>query len=101
VLAPVRVVHSGVRLADVAATLGASCRRVVILTDWDAAGGRLARRLRDLLGDGRLDVDLEVRRELARALRGEVAHVEGLRTWVGHRLEAQGRTIDEWLAETA
>ncbi|MCI4346872.1 MAG: hypothetical protein L3K07_09015 [Thermoplasmata archaeon] len=99
--APVRVVHNGARLADVAGSLAGHARRVVVLTDWDAAGGRLARRLRDLLGDGRLYVDVETRRELANALRGEVVHVEGLRTWVRHRLEARGRTIDEWLAETA
>jgi 5S rRNA maturation endonuclease (ribonuclease M5) len=101
VAAPIRVVHDGGSLAALAGSLAGASRRVVVLTDWDAAGGRLARRLRELLSDGRVEVDLESRRRLSRALRSEVVHVEGLRGWAERRLALLGDTLEEWLARTS
>ncbi|MCI4342213.1 MAG: hypothetical protein L3K11_07570 [Thermoplasmata archaeon] len=101
VTAPIQVVHDGESLASLAGTLAERAERVVVLTDWDGAGGQLARRLRELLSDGRLAVDLESRRRLAHALRGELVHVEGLRRWVEHRLQSRSDSLEEWLSRTA
>lgn len=97
VRAPIRIVHGGLSLADLAASLTGRSRRVVILTDWDRSGGQLAHRLEMLVGDGRHRVDLETRRDLARALRGELVHVEGLLRWTERKLQKAGYTIEEWL----
>jgi 5S rRNA maturation endonuclease (ribonuclease M5) len=43
---------------------------LIVLTDWDRTGGSLARRLRENLS-GRITLDLEIRRRLAR-----IAHVK-------------------------
>jgi 5S rRNA maturation endonuclease (ribonuclease M5) len=101
VVAPIRVVHDGESLSALANSIAGESRRVVVLTDWDAAGGRLARRLRELLSDGRVEVDLEARRRLSLALRAEVVHVEGLRGWAERRLALLGLSLEEWLARTA
>jgi 5S rRNA maturation endonuclease (ribonuclease M5) len=95
--APIRIVHAGTSLADVAASLSQRAQRVVVLTDWDRAGGQLAHRLEQLAKDGRRRVDLETRRELARALRGEIVHVEGLLRWAERKVQQFGFSLDEWL----
>ncbi|MCI4323367.1 MAG: toprim domain-containing protein [Thermoplasmata archaeon] len=95
----VHLVHHGDRMPEVAERVSRSASRVIVLTDWDAAGGRLARRLADLLRDGRVDVDLEHRRRLGVSLRGELVHVEGLLAWVERRLAETNRTVDEWRRE--
>jgi 5S rRNA maturation endonuclease (ribonuclease M5) len=100
VSAPIRMVHDGESLAALASSIASGSRRVVLLTDWDAAGGRLARRLKELLSDGRVEVDLEARRRLSLALRSEVVHVEGLRGWAERRLALLGDSLEEWLART-
>ncbi|HEV2449804.1 MAG TPA: hypothetical protein VGU43_05275, partial [Thermoplasmata archaeon] len=101
VSAPIRIVHNGESLAGLAGSISSGVRRVVVLTDWDAAGGRIARRMRELLADGRLEVDLDSRRRLSLALRAELVHVEGLHSWVERKLRLSGDSLDEWLARTA
>ncbi len=95
----IELVHRGERLADVAHRLSTSTRHVIVLTDWDLAGGHLAHRLEQLLDDGRLAVDLDLRRRLGVALRGEVVHLEGLGGWARRRAEESGTPLEEWLAD--
>jgi 5S rRNA maturation endonuclease (ribonuclease M5) len=91
----VQLVHRGQPLAEVAGSFGASVREVIVLTDWDAAGGEFARRLRDLLSGGPARVNLDFRRRIGVALRGEIVHLEGLAAWAGRRSEEEGLTLEE------
>jgi 5S rRNA maturation endonuclease (ribonuclease M5) len=91
------LVHHGQSLSGVAREITEAGRRVIVLTDWDVEGGRLAQRLRELLHDGRLELDLDYRRRLARTLRGEIVHVEGLSGWANRMAQKVGLTLDEWL----
>ena len=95
----VELVHRGRTLPDVAHRLSRSTREVIVLTDWDTAGGHLAHRLEQLLTDGRLGVNLEFRRRIGVALRGEVVHLEGLGGWARRRAEEEGTPLEEWLAD--
>ncbi|MGI0054059.1 MAG: hypothetical protein ACREC5_06815 [Thermoplasmata archaeon] len=99
VTTPIVLVHRGQALAGVAGDTAGSFRRVVVLTDWDPAGGRLARRLRALLEDGRIEVDVDLRRRLGHSLRGEVVHLEGLAGWARRRAEREGLLLEEWIAD--
>ncbi len=92
------LVHRGVRLSAIAHDLDRGARRAIVLTDWDAAGGLLARRLRELLEAGPVEVDLEYRRRLARVVRGEVVHVEGLFRWARRLAERSGAPLDHYLS---
>lgn len=91
--------HHGRRLPAVAKELTDSADRVILLTDWDTEGGHLAQRLRELLGAGRTEVDLELRRRLAKALRGELVHVEGLYGWARRAAERQGAALEHFQPE--
>jgi len=93
VTGPVTLVHRGRTLSEIAQQLEATARRVVILTDWDTEGGHLAQRLKEFLGDGRTGPDLEQRRRLARVLRGELVHVEGLYGWAARSAEKAHRSL--------
>jgi 5S rRNA maturation endonuclease (ribonuclease M5) len=92
------VLHGGRTLAGSAEALVRRSRRVVVLTDWDGEGGHLAHRLAEFLEAERLELDLETRRRLARILRGELVHVEGLYGWARRLAEKQGQTLDALLA---
>ncbi len=94
VVGSVVAVHRGRTLAGTAHALVASSSRVILLTDWDTEGGHLAHRLKELLGADRTRLDLEYRRRLARILRGELVHVEGLHGWVRRQAERRGQTLD-------
>lgn len=94
---PIELVHQGTPLAETAQRLLERRRTVILLTDWDPEGGNLARRLRALLQAGGVTLDLEYRRKLARILRGEVVHVEGLHGWARRMAERGGATIAERL----
>ena len=89
--------HSGRGLSHLTRTLTDPGRRVVVLTDWDREGGHLAHRLTELLVAEGVQVDSEFRRRLARAVRGEVAHVEGLAGWARRAAERAGAPLDHWL----
>jgi 5S rRNA maturation endonuclease (ribonuclease M5) len=90
-------VHRGRTLAGTAHDLVGASRRVVVLTDWDAEGGHLARRLKEFLEAERLELDLEYRRRLARIVRGELVHVEGLYGWARRLAERAGQPLEEML----
>jgi 5S rRNA maturation endonuclease (ribonuclease M5) len=90
-------VHRGRPLAGTAHDLVGRARRVIVLTDWDAEGGNLARRLREFLEADRPDLDLEYRRRLARIVRGELVHVEGLYGWARRLADRTGTSLAELL----
>jgi len=90
------LLHSGRGLSQLTRSLSKPGQRVVILTDWDREGGHLAHRLTELLVAEGVQVDVEFRRRLARALHGEVAHVEGLAGWARRSAERAGAPLDHW-----
>ncbi len=91
------LLHSGRGMSQLTRALSRPGQRVVILTDWDREGGHLAHRLAELLLAEGVHVDTEFRRKLARALHGEVAHVEGLAGWAHRSAERAGAPLDHWL----
>lgn len=91
------LVHSGRGMDRLTHTLSRPGQRVVLLTDWDREGGHLAHRLAELLVAEGIRVDTEFRRKLARAVHGEVAHVEGLAGWARRSAERAGAPLDHWL----
>jgi 5S rRNA maturation endonuclease (ribonuclease M5) len=94
VLGPIVAIHAGRTLSGTAARLASGNRRVILLTDWDTAGGRLARRMKEFLAAGPVALDLDYRRNLARTLRGELAHVEGLSSWARRNAERRHASLD-------
>jgi 5S rRNA maturation endonuclease (ribonuclease M5) len=93
------VLHRGRSLGGVAHSLTREAERVILLTDWDAEGGRLAQRLREFLEATKVDLDLDFRRRLARVLRGELVHVEGIAGWARRTAEQLNVPLEHWLAE--
>jgi 5S rRNA maturation endonuclease (ribonuclease M5) len=93
------ILHRGQPLGAVAHALAQDARRVVVLTDWDSKGGRLAQRLREFLEATPAELDLDLRRRLARVLRGELVHVEGIAGWARRTAEQLNVPLDQWLAE--
>ena len=91
--------HNGRPLAHVAHQIAERARTVVILTDWDTKGGQLARRFRVFLEAMPLTLDLDSRRRLSKAVRGEVAHVEGLAGWARRSADRVGTTVETALDE--
>lgn len=91
------LVHRGRTMSETAHELSARARRVIILTDWDTEGGHLAQRLKEFLGSGRTGPDLDHRRRLARVLRGELVHVEGLYGWASRTAEKANRSLPHLL----
>jgi 5S rRNA maturation endonuclease (ribonuclease M5) len=94
---PVAVVHRGRPISATANGLAAGAGKVIVLTDWDTEGGHLARRLRDFLGPEHVRLDLDYRRRLARILRGELTHVEGLFGWARRNAERRGEPLERIL----
>jgi 5S rRNA maturation endonuclease (ribonuclease M5) len=93
------LLHHGRTLSGVAQELAGDARRVIVLTDWDAEGGHLARRLKEFLEAMPLELDTDFRRRLSRLLRGELVHVEGLAGWARRTAEGEGIPLELWLAE--
>ena len=93
------LVHRGDSLAGVAHRLAQRSRRVITLTDWDREGGRLAHRLKEFLESESLSFDLDYRRRLARILRGELVHVEGLYGWARRLAEGRGAPLEHFLPD--
>ena len=91
---PVLAVHGGRTLSRTAHELAQRRAKAIVLTDWDAEGGRLAHRLEEFFLAERRTFDLSYRQRLARLLRGELAHVEGLYGWARRQGEAQGRPLE-------
>lgn len=90
----IRLVHRGRPIGSVAEELVRGARRVIVLTDWDTEGGHLAQKVREFLEATGVELDLEYRRRLARVLRGELVHVEGLAGWARRTAERAGKTIE-------
>lgn len=88
--------HQGRRITAVARELSELADRVVLLTDWDEEGGLFAQRFRELLEPGDASVDLDLRRRLARCVRGELVHVEGLFGWARRNAERHGATLEHF-----
>jgi len=93
------VLHRGQPVSGVAHLLSRNARRVIVLTDWDQKGGRLAQKLREFLESMPVELDLETRRRLAHVLRGELVHVEGIAGWARRTAEQLNVPIEQWLAE--
>jgi 5S rRNA maturation endonuclease (ribonuclease M5) len=93
------LLHGGRTLSGVAHALTRDAQRVIVLTDWDAKGGRLAQRLREFLEATPVELDLDFRRRLARVLRGELVHVEGIAGWARRTAEQLHVPLEQWLAE--
>jgi 5S rRNA maturation endonuclease (ribonuclease M5) len=91
----VLALHGGRTLAETAQVLVRRARKVVILTDWDTEGGHLAHRLGEFLTAEPLTLDLDTRRRMARVLRGELVHVEGLYGWARRLAEKAGDNLEE------
>jgi 5S rRNA maturation endonuclease (ribonuclease M5) len=89
--------HHGRALSGTAHDLVGRSRRVIVLTDWDTEGGHLAQRMREFLEAESLELDLDYRRRLARIVRGELVHVEGLYGWARRLAERNGRSLEEML----
>jgi 5S rRNA maturation endonuclease (ribonuclease M5) len=89
--------HHGSALSGTAQDLVGRSRRVIVLTDWDTEGGHLAQRLREFLEAESLVLDLDYRRRLARIVRGELVHVEGLYGWARRLAERSGHPLEELL----
>ncbi|MGB6501028.1 MAG: toprim domain-containing protein [Thermoplasmata archaeon] len=98
--AAVVVVHRGRSLSATAQSLVEESRRVIVLTDWDTAGGTFARRFREFLTAERVELDLDYRRRLAHILRGELAHVEGLYGWARRNADRFGIPIEQVVGST-
>lgn len=94
---PVVLVHRGLPISATAHRLVVPRGKIIVLTDWDAEGGHLAHRLRDFLESERVDLDLDYRRRLARILRGELTHVEGLFGWARRQAERRGEPLERLL----
>lgn len=94
------LLHSGRGMSRLTRALSSPGQHIVLLTDWDREGGHLAHRLSELLGAEGVPVDAEFRRQLSRALHGEVAHVEGLAGWARRTAERAGAPLDHWLLRT-
>ena len=94
---PVVVLHRGRPISATASGLVASHGKVIVLTDWDTEGGHLARRLKDFLTAEAVELDLDYRRRLARTLRGELTHVEGLFGWARRQAERRGEPLERLL----
>jgi len=94
VRSPIHLVHRGQPLSHLAHDLARKTARLIVLTDWDRAGGQFAQKVRELLAAGPVEVDLEFRRRLARALRGEVVHVEGMAGWARRLAEREGQPLE-------
>ncbi|MCI4340716.1 MAG: toprim domain-containing protein [Thermoplasmata archaeon] len=95
----VRLLHRGRPLSGTAHELVREAKRVIVLTDWDSEGGQLAKRLREFLEAEPVLLDLDFRRRLARVLRGELVHVEGIAGWARRTAEQLHVPLDQWLAE--
>ena len=69
---------SGSSVFNFCESLTGEYAKVIILTDWDRKGGRLARALRDGLTANGIMYDDELRKQIAFLARKEVKDVEGL-----------------------
>ncbi len=94
---PVLAVHGGRTLSSTAHRLVRGREKAIVLTDWDTEGGHLAHRLKEFLEAESIAFDLSYREKLARILRGDLVHVEGLYGWARRQAEAEGLSLEHVL----
>lgn len=82
-------VNRGSSVFHLCETLAADHREVVILTDWDVRGGRLARLLRDGLAANGVKSNDDFRARIAAACQKEIKAVEDLHRYV-ERIRPRG-----------
>lgn len=75
-------VHRGVSVFHLCERLAAEHREVLILTDWDARGGKLARQLRDGLAANGVRYDDDLRAQIAFLCGKEIKAVEDLHRYM-------------------
>lgn len=100
----IRSLNQGTTLFAQCERIGREYREAIILTDWDARGGRLARHLRDGLAANGVRYDDEVRARLTNLCRREIKDVESLHAYVervGEKARSGDRTkaSKRWYAE--
>lgn len=84
-------VNAGQSVIAIVEGLGEEHGELIILTDWDAHGGKLAKRIRESCDACGIRYDERFRRDLARLVRKEVKDVEGLDTYLRNlRIEIRG-----------
>lgn len=92
------LVNGGRTLTSLGEDLIERGRPVIILTDLDGEGGRLARRITEVLRDGRLDVDLTTRRQFSSAVRREISEIEALHAWAERAASRERARLEDLLA---
>ncbi|MGI0148090.1 MAG: toprim domain-containing protein, partial [Thermoplasmata archaeon] len=78
----IMTLHRGVTLFRLCEDLAADGRPVVIMTDWDLRGGKLAKSLREGLAANGVKYDNASRARLAVLTRGSITAVEDLDSFV-------------------
>jgi 5S rRNA maturation endonuclease (ribonuclease M5) len=71
-------INHGIPLFNFCEELARKHRKVIILTDWDSKGGRLAKALREGFAANSVKYDEKSRAKLARLCKKDVKDVEGL-----------------------
>ncbi len=69
-------------LLDLSEELSCTCKRIIVLTDWDHRGGILAQKLSDNLRYFGTDIDTDIRERISSLVKKEVKDVESLHTYV-------------------
>ena len=77
---PILKVHAGATLFAHIENISRQHRRIILLTDWDRTGGRLAQRMREACGANGITLDETHRKALSHAVGGHVKTVESLDT---------------------
>lgn len=77
---PILKVHAGETLFAHIENVSREHRKLILLTDWDRTGGRLAQRMREACGANGISLDESHRKALSRAVGGHVKTVESLDT---------------------
>ena len=85
--APAFLLKSHGGLVDVAEAVAKEFPTIIVLTDWDRTGGRLAHRVSDILEGWNVDVDMDYRKRFARLTGKEIRTVEGLVKYMYRALE--------------
>ncbi len=83
---PIEEVNRGESLVVFAEKMAKRYSHFIVLTDWDRSGGQIARHLKDFFHGFPVELDEEIRRELANLTTKEIRTVEGLRNYVRRAL---------------
>ena len=78
VVSEIFVINNGKSVTENSELLSRKYTKVIVLTDWDRTGGRLARNFAEQLAVLGVEFSVEERRKLARLLKKEIKDVESL-----------------------